>query len=44
MQHLHNLLQRHDMEKRLAIINAEMNVEIHKSSSLITLQVPVIQG
>jgi ligand-binding sensor domain-containing protein len=44
MQHLHNLLQRHDMEKRLGIINAELNVEIHKSSSLITLQVPVVQG
>ena len=43
MQHLHNLLQRHDMEKRLESINAEMNVEIHKSSSLITLQVPVVQ-
>ena len=43
MQHLHNLLQRHDMEKRLESINAEMKVEIHKSSSLITLQVPVVQ-
>lgn len=43
-QQLHNLLQRHDMEKRLGTINAELNVEIHKSSSLITLQVPVTQS
>jgi len=41
MQQLHNLLQRHDMEKRLEGINATLGVEIHKSSSLIVLKVPV---
>jgi ligand-binding sensor domain-containing protein/signal transduction histidine kinase len=41
MQQLHNLLQRQDMEKRLNAIGATLKVEVHKSSSLIVLQIPV---
>jgi hypothetical protein len=42
MQQLHNLLHRQDMEKRLAAIGATLKVEVHKSSSLIVLQIPVV--
>jgi len=42
MQQLHNLLHRQDMEKRLAAIGATLKVEVHKSSSLIVLQIPVL--
>jgi glucose-6-phosphate-specific signal transduction histidine kinase len=42
MQQFHNLLQRQDMEKRLNAIGATLKVEVHKSSSLIVLQIPVV--
>ncbi len=41
MQHLNNVLQSRDMETRLKSILADMNVQVHKSSSLISLKVPL---
>ncbi len=41
MQQLYNLLQRQDMSKRLDNIKAKLNVELHKSNSLLELKVPV---
>ncbi|MEJ8816882.1 ligand-binding sensor domain-containing protein [Lacibacter sp. H407] len=41
MQQLNNLLQRQDMEIRLAAIKAKLDVQVHKSSSVFILQVPV---
>jgi ligand-binding sensor domain-containing protein len=41
MQQLNNLLQRQDMEKRLKTIKAQLDVQVHKSSSIFILQVPV---
>jgi hypothetical protein len=41
MQQLNNLFRRQDMEKRLEAIRGELDIEIHKSNSLITLKIPV---
>jgi signal transduction histidine kinase len=41
MQQLHNLLHRQDLEKKLQSINAEIGIEVHKTSSVINLQIPV---
>lgn len=41
MQQLNNLLQRQDMETRLAAIKAKLDVQVHKSNSVFILQVPV---
>lgn len=41
MQLLNNLFNSYDMEKRLASINARLNVEVHKSSSSFELEFPV---
>jgi signal transduction histidine kinase len=42
MQQLNNLLQRQDMERRLAAIKAKLHVHVHKSSSVFILQVPEV--
>jgi hypothetical protein len=42
MQQLNNLLQRQDMENRLKTIKARLDVQVHKSTSIFVLQVPVI--
>jgi len=41
MQQLNNLLQRQDMAKRLKAIDADFNIELHKSNSLFELKVPL---
>lgn len=41
MQQLNNLLQRQDMENRLKTIKAQLDVQVHKSSSIFVLLVPV---
>ncbi|MFZ9387290.1 MAG: ligand-binding sensor domain-containing protein [Chitinophagaceae bacterium] len=41
MQQLHNLLHRQDLEKRLNMMGASIEVDLHKSHSSITLRVPV---
>ncbi|MDX2046377.1 MAG: two-component regulator propeller domain-containing protein [Chitinophagaceae bacterium] len=41
MQQVHNLFHRQDMEKRLAAIHARSDVQVHKSSSVFLMQVPV---
>lgn len=43
MQQLNNLLQRQDMETRLKTIKAQLDVQVHKSSSIFVLLVPVTQ-
>lgn len=43
MQQLNNLLQRQDMELRLQTIKARLDVQVHKSTSIFVLQVPVQQ-
>jgi signal transduction histidine kinase len=42
MQQLNNLFNRRDMEKRLEAINAELDIQVHKSSSVFVLRVPVL--
>jgi hypothetical protein len=42
MQQLNNLLQRQDMEKHMAAINARLDVQVHKTNSVFILQVPVV--
>jgi hypothetical protein len=41
MQQLNNLLHRQDLEKRLNRMNANIDVQLHKSRSVITLEVPI---
>jgi hypothetical protein len=41
VQKLNNLLHRQDMGKRLDVIKAKLNVEVHKSTSLLELTIPV---
>ncbi len=41
MQELHNLLNRQDLEKRLESMNAKISIQVHKTNSVITLQIPV---
>jgi ligand-binding sensor domain-containing protein len=41
MQQLNNLFNSHDMENRLTSINARLKVQVHKSSSLFELELPV---
>ena len=41
MQQLNNLFNSHDMEKRLTAINARLKVQVHKSSSLFELELPI---
>ena len=41
MQQLNNLLHRQDLENKLQSINAEIDIDIHKTSSVISLQIPV---
>jgi ligand-binding sensor domain-containing protein/signal transduction histidine kinase len=41
MQQLNNLLHRQDLEKRLKAMDATIDVQLHKSNSIITLEVPV---
>lgn len=41
MQQLNNLLHRQDLEKRLKMMEAGINVQLHKSRSSIVMEVPV---
>jgi len=41
MQELNNLLHRPDLEKRLESLGARIQIQVHKTSSTISLQVPV---
>lgn len=41
MQQLNNLFNSQDMEKRLDSINARLSVQVHKSSSMFELEMPV---
>jgi len=41
LQQLNSLLQRQDMENRLKAIKARLDVQVHKSTSIFVLQVPV---
>ena len=41
MQQLNNLFNSPDMEKRLNAINARLNVQVHKSSSMFELEMPI---
>lgn len=41
MQLLNNLLHRQDLERRLNRMNANIDVQLHKSRSVITLEVPI---
>ena len=41
MQQLNNLLHRQDLERRLSMIQASIEVDLHKSHSAITMRVPV---
>ena len=41
MQQLNNLFNSHDMERRLAAINARLKVQLHKSTSLFELELPI---
>jgi len=41
IQKLNNLLHRQDLEKRLKGMNATIDIDIHKTLSVITLEVPV---
>lgn len=41
MQQLNNLLHRQDLEKKLQSIKAEIGIQVHKTSSVISLQIPV---
>lgn len=41
MNHINNLLNSQEMEKRLQWINAKLNVQVHKSSSMFELELPV---
>lgn len=41
MQELNNLLHRQDLERRLESMNAKINIQVHKTNSVITLQIPV---
>ena len=41
MQKLNNLLHRQDMEKWIDSINADIDVQVHKSTSIFMLKVPV---
>jgi hypothetical protein len=42
LQHFYNLLNRQDLAKRLAAINAQLQTQIHKSNSVILLKVPLL--
>ena len=41
MQQLNNLLHRRDMEARLHVLKAKLNVQVHKSRSVFSLQLPL---
>lgn len=41
MQQLYNLLHRQDMEKRVEAIKATLDVEVHKTTSVFELKIPV---
>ncbi|MEO6611597.1 MAG: two-component regulator propeller domain-containing protein [Chitinophagaceae bacterium] len=41
LQQLNNLLHRQDLEKRLKAMDATIDVQLHRSNSIITLEVPV---
>lgn len=41
MQQLHNMLNRQDLENRLNMINASIELDLHKNHSAISLRVPV---
>ncbi|MEO7923405.1 MAG: two-component regulator propeller domain-containing protein [Chitinophagaceae bacterium] len=41
MQQLNNLLHRQDLERRLKAMQGNIDVQLHKTSSVITLEVPV---
>jgi ligand-binding sensor domain-containing protein/signal transduction histidine kinase len=41
LQELNNLLHRQDLEKRLEMMNAKISIQIHKTNSVISLQIPV---
>ena len=41
MQQLNNLFNSPEMEKRLDAINAHLNVQVHKSSSMFELEMPI---
>jgi hypothetical protein len=42
MQQLNNLFNSQDLQKRLRLINAKMNVQVHKSSSTFELHLPIL--
>jgi signal transduction histidine kinase len=41
MQQINNLFHRHDMEKRVENINAEMDVAVQKNSTIVVLKIPL---
>lgn len=41
MRQLHKLLHRDDLEKHLQSMRASLEVEVHKTSSILVLHVPV---
>lgn len=41
LQQLNNLLRRRDLEERLHALNAKLDIQIHKSRSLILMQIPL---
>ncbi len=41
MQKLNNLFHRHDMEKRIDSMNAEMDVQVHKNNTMVLLKIPL---
>jgi ligand-binding sensor domain-containing protein len=41
IQQLNNLFHRHDMEKRIDSMNAEMDVQVHKNSTMVVLKIPL---
>ncbi|MEO6731240.1 MAG: two-component regulator propeller domain-containing protein [Ferruginibacter sp.] len=41
MQQLHQMLHRHDLVKHLKSINALIDVEVHKTNSILVLHIPV---
>ena len=41
MQQLNNLFHRHDMEKRIEMMNAQLDVQVHKNNTIVVLKVPL---
>ncbi|MFT3911907.1 MAG: triple tyrosine motif-containing protein [Ferruginibacter sp.] len=41
MQGLNNLLHRHDLEKHMQMLNAKLDVQVHKGNSVFVLEMPI---